>query len=108
MSNDNNADDVAMDDLPARHTIVALVQDRPGVLSRIIGVFRRRDINIERLVVEPSDRDGVSRITWVVRTDSLGAVLSQLGRLVEVLDARSASTPSTTTGNHDNGEAVLR
>jgi acetolactate synthase-1/3 small subunit len=48
------------------HTIVALVHDRPGVLQRIVAVWQERGFNIRSLAVGASERDGMSRMTFVV------------------------------------------
>ncbi|MBL01934.1 MAG: acetolactate synthase small subunit, partial [Chloroflexi bacterium] len=49
-----------------QRTITSLVQDRPGVLSRISGLFRRRGFNIASLAVGSSEEPGLSRMTFVV------------------------------------------
>ena len=48
------------------HTLVALVEDRPGVLTRIASMFRRRGFNIASLAVGKSEQPGLSRMTFVV------------------------------------------
>lgn len=68
-----------------KHTIVALVQDRPGVLSRTASLFRRRGFNIESLAVGHSETPGVSRLTLVVEAEDVEQVVKQLYRLIEVL-----------------------
>lgn len=68
-----------------KHTIVALVQDHPGVLSRTANLFRRRGFNIESLAVGHSETPGVSRMTLVVESDDIEQVVKQLYRLIEVL-----------------------
>ena len=50
------------------HTIVALVQDKPGVLNRVASMFRRRGFNIGSLAVGRSEQEGLSRMTFVVET----------------------------------------
>jgi len=50
-------------------TLIAYVEDQPGTLNRIVSLFRRRGFNIESLTVGRTERDGVSRITVVVRAD---------------------------------------
>jgi acetolactate synthase, small subunit (EC 2.2.1.6) len=67
-----------------KHTIVALVQDRPGVLSRVVGLIRRRGYNIESLAVGHSETPGVSRMTIVVEWEDVEQVVKQLYRLIEV------------------------
>ena len=49
-----------------QHTIIALVQDRPGVLTRLASLFRRRGFNIASLAVGASEEPGLSRLTFVV------------------------------------------
>jgi acetolactate synthase I/III small subunit len=50
----------------AKHTLSVLVEDKPGVLTRVAGLFSRRGFNIESLAVGPTEVDGVSRMTIVV------------------------------------------
>jgi acetolactate synthase I/III small subunit len=68
-------------------TFVVLVDDRPGVLTRVASLFRRRAFNIESLTVGHSDQPGVSRMTIVVDTDELGSrrLEAHLYKLVNVL-----------------------
>ncbi len=68
-------------------TITALVQDRPGVLARIAGMFRRRGFNIASLAVGRSESPGLSRMTFVVEgpQNIVALVAAQLDRLVEVV-----------------------
>ncbi|NTW96994.1 MAG: acetolactate synthase small subunit [Oscillochloris sp.] len=68
-----------------KHTIVALVQDRPGVLSRVVGLVRRRGYNIESLAVGHSEQPEISRLTIVVESDDVEQVTKQLYRLIEVI-----------------------
>jgi acetolactate synthase-1/3 small subunit len=68
-----------------KHTIVALVQDRPGVLSRVAGLVRRRGYNIESLAVGHSEQPEISRLTIVVESDDVEQVTKQLYRLIEVI-----------------------
>ena len=53
------------------HTLVALVEDKPGVLNRVALVFRRRAFNIESLTVGRTDVAGVSRMTIVLDSDQV-------------------------------------
>ncbi|MDP3991782.1 MAG: acetolactate synthase small subunit, partial [Candidatus Colwellbacteria bacterium] len=55
-----------MSDSVQKHTIIALVEDRPGVLNRIASKWRQRGFNIESLAVGHSETPGLSRMTFVV------------------------------------------
>ncbi|HWH33201.1 MAG TPA: acetolactate synthase small subunit [Egibacteraceae bacterium] len=71
----------------SKHTLSVLVEDRPGVLARVAGLFSRRGFNIESLAVGPTEVDGVSRMT--IRVDAadtaLEQVTKQLNKLIHVL-----------------------
>ncbi len=71
----------------ATHTVSVLVEDRPGVLARVAGLFSRRGFNIESLAVGPTEVAGVSRMTIVVDAAAapLEQVTKQLNKLVHVL-----------------------
>ncbi len=71
----------------SRHTLSVLVEDQPGVLARIAGLFSRRSFNIESLAVGPTEHPGISRITIVVNVDEhpLEQVTKQLNKLVNVI-----------------------
>lgn len=73
------------------HTLVALVQDHPGVLHRVVSLFRRRGFNIESLAVGYSETPGVSRMTLVVEAERVEQVVKQLYRVVEVLKVSDVS-----------------
>lgn len=77
------------------HTLVALVQDRPGVLNRVVSLFRRRGFNIESLAVGASETPGVSRMTLVVDAADVEQVVKQLNRLIEVLKVADLTAEST-------------
>src|SRR4028119_1269466 len=70
-----------------KHTLVALMQDHPGVLNRVASLFRRRSFNIESLTVGHTESPGISRMTIVVDANqtSVEQVIKQLYRLIEVL-----------------------
>ncbi|HZZ47999.1 MAG TPA: acetolactate synthase small subunit [Pseudonocardia sp.] len=70
-----------------RHTLSVLVEDRPGVLARVAGLFSRRGFNIESLAVGPTEVAEVSRMTIVVAVDELPLeqVTKQLNKLVNVI-----------------------
>ncbi len=70
------------------HQILSvLVENRPGVLARVAGLFARRGYNIVSLAVAPTEDDGFSRITIVVDVDSapLEQIVKQLFNLIEVV-----------------------
>ena len=71
----------------SRHTLSVLVENKPGVLARVAGLFSRRGFNIDSLAVGETEHRGVSRITIVVNAaDSpLEQVTKQLNKLVNVL-----------------------
>ncbi len=71
----------------SRHTLSVLVENTPGVLARIAGLFSRRGFNIESLAVGPTEHPEISRMTVVVAVDDLPLeqVTKQLNKLVEVL-----------------------
>jgi acetolactate synthase-1/3 small subunit len=71
-----------------KHTLVARVQDQPGVLNRVASLFRRRAFNIESLTVGGSETAEVSRMTIVVDTAKAPAhlVAHNLRKLVPVLE----------------------
>lgn len=69
------------------HTLSVLVEDKPGVLTRIAGLFSRRGFNIESLAVGPTEHPEISRMTIVVNVEGspLEQVTKQLNKLVEVI-----------------------
>jgi acetolactate synthase I/III small subunit len=73
------------------HTIVALVQDHPGVLHRVISLLRRRGYNIESLAVGRSESPDVSRITLIVDAENVEQVTKQLNRLIEVITVQDVT-----------------
>ena len=70
-----------------RHTLSVLVENRPGVLTRIAGMFARRGYNIHSLAVGPTEDPAVSRLTVVVGAEALQLeqITKQLNKLVNVL-----------------------
>ncbi len=70
-----------------RHTLSVLVENKPGVLARIAGLFSRRGFNIESLAVGPTENPEVSRMTIVINVDRLPLeqVTKQLNKLINVL-----------------------
>ena len=71
----------------AHHTLSVLVENKPGVLARVAGLFSRRGFNIESLAVGPTERENRSRITLRVDCSehSVDQVIKQLYKLINVL-----------------------
>lgn len=69
------------------HVLSLLVEDKPGLLTRVAGLFSRRGFNIHSLAVGTSEVDGLSRITVVVDVDELPLeqVTKQLNKLINVI-----------------------
>lgn len=69
------------------HVLSLLVEDKPGLLTRVAGLFARRGFNIESLAVGSSEVEGLSRITVVVDVEDLPLeqVTKQLNKLVNVI-----------------------
>ena len=100
------------------HTLVALVEDKPGVLNRIASLFRRRAFNIESLTVGRTAEPGISRMTLVVDSDqtSVDRVTAYLYKLVNVLEvedlrdvpavARDLALVKVSVGGHDRGQLL--
>ena len=70
-----------------RHTLSVLVENKPGVLTRVAGLFARRSFNIHSLAVGPTEHADISRITVVVDVDALPLeqVTKQLNKLINVI-----------------------
>ena len=73
---------------PIWHTLVATVENKPGVLARVAGLFSRRGFNIHSLAVAPTDDERFSRITFTVDVEGtpLDQVVKQLDKLINVVD----------------------
>jgi acetolactate synthase-1/3 small subunit len=71
----------------SKHTLSVLVENRPGVLTRVAGLFARRAFNIHSLAVGPTEHEGISRMTVVVDVDELPLeqVTKQLNKLINVI-----------------------
>lgn len=79
------------------HTLVMLVEDKPGVLNRVASLFRRRAFNIESLTVGHTEHTGVSRMTIVIdgNQTNVERVTANLYKLVNVIQVGDlVSTPS--------------
>ena len=85
-----------------KHTVVALVEDRPGVLNRVASLFRRRGFNIDSLAVGTTEESGISRMTIVVEDEGADGVVrqveKQLYKLIDVVRVEDLT----------NSEAVMR
>ena len=79
------------------HTLIALMEDKPGVLNRVASLFRRRNFNIESLTVGHSEMPGISRMTIVVDADRAGIeqVEKQLYKLVNITKVSDVSREPT-------------
>jgi acetolactate synthase-1/3 small subunit len=77
-----------------KHTLVALVEDKPGVLNRVANLFRRRGFNIDSITVGHSEKPDISRMTIVV--DGSGAsveqVRKQLDKLIETVKVQDITS----------------
>ena len=82
------------------HTLSVLVEDKPGVLTRVAMLFSARGFNIDSLAVGPTETEGISRMTIVVNVESkpLEQVTKQLNKLINVIKILE----------HDPGSAVER
>jgi len=71
----------------AKHTLIAIVEDKPGVLNRVSSLFRRRGFNIDSIAVGHSEVAGLSRMTIVVdgTATSVEQVRKQLDKLIDVV-----------------------
>lgn len=80
-----------------KHTLVALVEDKPGVLNRVASLFRRRSFNIESLTVGHTHEANVSRMTIVVDTELTAPHLveANLFKLVNVIDVHDVTHAPT-------------
>lgn len=83
----------------SRHTLSVLVENKPGVLARIAGLFSRRGFNIDSLAVGPTEHPEISRMTIVVNVEEspLEQVTKQLNKLVEVIKIVELDGPQSVT-----------
>ncbi len=77
-----------------RHTLAVMVENNPGVLARVAGLFSRRGFNIDSLAVGRTENPEVSRMTIVVEGDQrvLEQVTKQLHKLVDVIKISDVTT----------------
>jgi acetolactate synthase I/III small subunit len=80
-----------------KHTVIALMEDSPGVLNRVVSLFRRRGFNIDSLTVGGSEIPRISRMTVVVNgtTEIVEQVVKQLYKVVDVLKVSDVSDDRT-------------
>ncbi len=80
-----------------KHTLVALMEDRPGVLTRVASLFRRRNFNIESLAVGHTEIPHISRMTLVVdgSTSTVEQVTKQLYKLVNIRKVSDVTEDAT-------------
>jgi len=87
-----------------RHIISVLLENQPGALSRVAGLFSARGYNIESLTVAPTNDDSLSRMTIVTIGDDrkIDQIEKQLNKLVDV-----ATLQDITVAGHLEREVVL-
>jgi acetolactate synthase I/III small subunit len=80
-----------------KHIVSILVENKPGVLTRITGLFARRGFNIQTLAVGPTEEESVSRITLTLdgAVHSIDQVTKQLHKLINVLKIRDLEPTET-------------
>ena len=86
----------------AQHTLEVLVENSPGVLARVAGLFARRAYNIERLTVGPTSNPEVSQMDIVVSVEghALEQVIAQLDKLINVISIKEIK-PESAPEVHD-------
>lgn len=101
-----------------KHTLVALVGDKPGVLNRMVSLFRRRGFNIESIAVGHSETPNLSRVTLVVNgsASTVEQVRKQLNKLIDIvkvvdisgdgLMARELAMVRVKAGSNTRGEII--
>jgi acetolactate synthase-1/3 small subunit len=80
-----------------KHTLIALMEDKPGVLNRVSSLFHRRNYNIESLTVGHSETPGISRMTIVLDGEErvVAQVVKQLSKLINVTQVLNVSDKPT-------------
>lgn len=76
-----------------KHTLIALVENKPGVLNRVASLFRRRNFNVDSLTVGRTHKPHISRMTIVVDTKRADAriIAANLRKLINVIDVQIIS-----------------
>lgn len=80
-----------------KHVLSALMENRPGVLRRISGLFGRRGYNIDSIVASVTEDENLTRMTIVVDGDEhiLSQVIKQLVKLQEIIDVENVTAADT-------------
>ncbi len=80
----------------AKNILSALVENKAGVLSKVSGLFSRRNFNIHSLAVGETNREGLSRITIIADGDerTVNQIIAQLSKLLPVVTVRRLDTES--------------
>jgi acetolactate synthase small subunit len=94
----------------AIHTLEVLVENEPGVLARVAGLFARRAYNIDTLVVGPTEDVNISKMTITVKVEghSLEQIIAQLDKLIsvigiiELVDGKPSAPASDLTPDYQN------
>jgi acetolactate synthase I/III small subunit len=78
---------------PKKHMIAALVENKPGVLNRVVSMFRRRNFNLDSLTVGRTHKEHISRMTIVVDATRANArqIVANLYKLINVIDVKLVS-----------------
>ena len=95
-----------------RHVLSILLENEPGALSRVVGLFSARGYNIESLTVAPTEDPTVSRMTIVSpgSTEIIEQITKHLNRLIEgrIIDVTDKTYTIELTGNSDKLDAFLK
>jgi len=85
-----------------QHVLSLLVEDKPGLLTRVAGLFARRGYNIQSLAVGTSEIEGLSRITVVVAVEGhpLEQITKQLNKLVNVVKIVELENDNSVSRDH--------
>jgi len=77
-----------------KHTLTALLENRPGVLNRVVSLFRRRGFNLDSLTVGRTHRDEISRMTLVIDSNRVEAerLAAELRKLINVIRVEHLSS----------------
>lgn len=94
----------------AIHTLEVLVENEPGVLARVAGLFARRAYNIDTLVVGPTEDENISKMTITVKVEghSLEQIIAQLDKLIsvigiiEIVDGKAKKPNNDSTPDYQN------